>query len=116
MADAAILIRWDRVQNGCEQEALALFGNTLEYYGTLQSEGTIESFEPVLLDPVGTDLGGFILLRGSPEKLAALKRDDQFVERMITAEHLMSGFGVVDGYLGGSLQTRMAKYAKVIAR
>jgi hypothetical protein len=35
---------------------------------------------------------------------------------MINAEYLMSGFGVVDGYLGGTLQARMAKYAKVIAR
>ena len=116
MADAAIVIRWNRSLPGREQQGLSLFGNALEYYGTLQSQGTIESFEPVLLNPVGTDLGGFILIRGTAEKLDALKRDDQFVELMIRAEHVIDGFGVIDAYLEGDLQTRMAKYAQVVAQ
>jgi len=114
MADAAILIRWDRPKTGREQQALALFGSSLEYYGTLQSEGTIESFEPVMLSPGSGDLNGFILIRGSAEKLAALKRADGFVERMIQGQYLIAGFGVVDGYIEGSLQSRMAKYAQVV--
>jgi hypothetical protein len=114
MADAALLIRWDRPVPGREKQALSLFGNSLEYYGTLQNEGAIESFEPVLLNPVGIDLSGFILLRGSAEQLDALKRQDRFVEMTISAEHLIEGFGVIDGYLEGDLQTRMAKYAQVV--
>ncbi len=116
MADAAIVIRWSRALPGREQQGLSLFGHALEYYGTLQSQGTIESFEPVLLNPGSTDLGGLILIRGSAEKLDALKRDDQFVDLMIRAEYLIDGFGVIDGYLEGGLQTRMAKYAQVIAQ
>jgi hypothetical protein len=116
MADAALLIRWNRPVAGREQQALALFGKSLEYYGTLQSEGAIESFEPVLLGPVSIDLSGFILLRGSVEQLNALKQEDRFVEMMIGAEHLIEGFGVIDAYLEGELQSRMAKYAKVAAQ
>jgi hypothetical protein len=116
MADAAILIRWDRSLPGREQQGLSLFGNALEYYGTLQSQGTIESFEPVLLNPVGTDLGGFILIRGTAEKLDALKRDDQFVDMTIRAEHLIDGFGVIDAYLGDDLQSRMVKYAQIVSQ
>ena len=116
MADAALLIRWDRSLPGREQEGLSLFGHTLEYYGTLQSEGVIESFEPVLLNPVGTDLGGFILIRGSAEKLDALKRDAQFVDQMIRGEYLIQGFGVVDAYIEADLQSRMAKYAQLVAQ
>jgi hypothetical protein len=116
MADAALLIRWDSPKTGREKEALSLFGSSLEYYGTLQSEGKIESFEPVLLSPGSGNLNGFILLRGSAEKLAALKRDDQFVERMISGQYLIAGFGLVDGYIGGDLQARMAKYAQVVAK
>ncbi|MBW2188776.1 MAG: hypothetical protein JRG93_04155 [Deltaproteobacteria bacterium] len=86
MADAALLIRWDRPVPGREQQALALFGKSLEYYGTLQSEGAIESFEPVLLGPVSIDLSG------------------------------IEGFGVIDAYLEGELQSRMAKYAQVAAQ
>lgn len=115
MADAAILIRWDSPKTGREQQALALFGSSLEYYGTLQSEGTIESFEPVMLSPGSSDLNGFILIRGTAEKLNALKQDEQFVERMIRGQYLIAGFGIVDGYLEGNLQSRMAKYAQTVA-
>ena len=116
MADAALLIRWDRPVPGREPQALSLFGKSLEYYGTLQNEGAIESFEPVLLGPVSIDLSGFILLRGSADQLDALKREDQFVEMMISAEHLIEGFGVIDACLEGELQSRMAKYGKVVAQ
>lgn len=116
MADAAIVIRWSRVLPGREQQGLSLFGQALEYYGTLQSEGRIESFEPVLLNPGSTDLRGFILIRGSADKLDELKRDDQFVDMMIRAEYLIDDFGVIDGYLEDNLQSRMAKYAQVIAQ
>jgi len=116
MADAALLIRWDTPKTGREQQALSLFGSSLEYYGTLQSEGTIESFEPVLLNPGSGDLNGFILIRGSADKLDALKRADQFQDMMIQGQYLIAGFGVVDGYLESNLQSRMARYAKTIAQ
>jgi len=35
---------------------------------------------------------------------------------MIGAEHLIEGFGVIDAYLEGELQSRMAKYAQVAAQ
>ena len=44
MADAAIIIRWNRVVPGREQAALSLFGQSLEYYGSLQSEGGKPSY------------------------------------------------------------------------
>lgn len=116
MANAALLIRWNRPVAGREQQALSLFGSSLEYYGTLQSDGAIESFEPVLLNAVASDLSGVILIRGSSEKLDALKREDQFIEMVIRGSHLLEGFGVIDGYLEGDLQSRMAKYAQVVSQ
>ena len=65
MADAALVLRWDRVVPGREQQALTLFGQALEYYGTLQSDGAIDSYEPILFDPNGSDVNGIIVLRGS---------------------------------------------------
>jgi len=114
MADAAILIRWDRVVPGREQQALSLFGQSLEYYGTLQSEGAIENFEPVLLEPAGGDLNGLILLRGSAEQLNAVKRQERFIDITMHAAHACEGFGVMDAYLEGELQARMAKWAQII--
>jgi len=37
------------------------------------AEGEIESFEMVLLEPHGGELGGFILLRGDQDKLARIR-------------------------------------------
>lgn len=116
MADAAILIRWNRPQTGKEQQALALFGSSIEYYGTLQSEGAIESFEPVILDPSASNLSGFILLRGSTQQLNDLKQQDQFIDLMIRGEVLIDGLAVVDGYLESELQRRMAKYAQAVSQ
>jgi hypothetical protein len=114
MADAAIVIRWDRVVPGREQEALSLFGQSLEYYGTLQSEGAIENFEPVLLDPTGSDLNGIILLRGSADQLNAVRREDRFIDITMRAAHTCEGFGVINAHLEGGLQARMAKWAQII--
>jgi hypothetical protein len=114
MADAAIVIRWDRVVPGREQQALSLFGQSLEYYGTLQSEGAIENFEPILLDPTGSDLNGIILLRGSADQLNAVKRKDRFIDITMHAAHACEGFGVVDAHLEGELQARMTKWAQII--
>ena len=115
MADAALLVRWQRAVPGREQKALSLFGSSLEYYGTLQKEGAIESFEPVMLSPSTNDLTGFILIRGSADQLSALKRQDQFKEMLIRGQYLIEGLGVIDGYLEGEMQARMAKWAQIIS-
>jgi len=60
MADAAIVIRWNRVVPGREQQGLSIFSQSLEYYGTLQINKAIESFEPVIFNPTGGDLNGII--------------------------------------------------------
>ena len=65
MADAGLFIGWGEVVRGREERAVEVFGETVEYYGRLQADGRIESFEPCLLEPHGGDLAGFILIRGS---------------------------------------------------
>ena len=116
MADAAIVIRWDRVVPGREQQALSIFGQSLEYYGTLQSEGAIESFEPILFNPTGGDLNGIILLRGSADQMDAVKRDDRFIDIMMRAAHSCERLGVNEAYLEGELQSRMARWAQIISQ
>jgi hypothetical protein len=58
------LHRFRRSVRGRERQALKVFGEAFEYYSRLQQEGEIESFEPVILEPHGGELGGFFLLRG----------------------------------------------------
>jgi hypothetical protein len=114
MADAALVLQWDRVVPGREQQALSLFGQVLEYYGTLQSEGAIDSYEPVIFDPNGSDLNGFILIRGSGDQLDALRRKERFIELTMQAAHQCEHFGVINAHLEGQLQARMAKWAQII--
>ncbi len=80
MADAGLFVGWGEVVRGRETEAVEVFNETLGYYARLQEEGTIESFEPVFLEPHGGDLNGFILIRGEAEKLAALRVSEEFTQ------------------------------------
>ena len=72
MADAGLFIGWGAPVRGREAKGLEVVGEALAYYGRLQQEGAIESFETALLEPHGGDLQGFILLRGSEEAVSEL--------------------------------------------
>jgi hypothetical protein len=65
MADAGLLIGWGDLVRGREAKGLEVFNETLAYFGRLQQDGEIESFDTAILEPHGGDLGGFILLRGA---------------------------------------------------
>ena len=114
MADGALFIGWGAVARGREKEAVELFNEILEYYGRLQEEDEIESFEPVFLEPHGGDLTGFVLIRGEPEKLAAIRVSDEFTRYSIRAGLVVDSFGVVGADLAGRLQEQMAIYVEQI--
>ena len=79
MANQALFIGWNRPARGREEQAMKLWGKSMEYYGKLQTEGRIESFEPVILTAHGGDLNGFFLIRGDADKLSEIRREDDFV-------------------------------------
>ena len=70
MADAGLFIGWGAPVRGREAKGLEVFSEALSYDGRLQQEGVIEGFETALLEPHGGDLQGFVLIRGSEDKLA----------------------------------------------
>jgi hypothetical protein len=114
MADAGLFIGWGEVVRGRENEAVEVFNETLAYYTRLQEEGTIESFEPVFLEPHGGDLNGFILIRGDAEKLAALRVSDEFTQLSLRATLIVDGFGVVGADLAERLQRQMEYYIEQV--
>ena len=87
MAEAGIFIGWGANVSGREEQGLAVFNEAIQYWGGLEEDGKIESFEVVLLTPHGGDLEGFALLRGSREQVSALLMDEEF-ERMNTRASL----------------------------
>lgn len=114
MADAGLFIGWGAVARGREKEAVDLFNEIVEYYGRLREEGEIESFEPVILEPHGGDLGGFVLVRGEAEKLAAIRVSDEFTRYSIRAALVVDGFGVVGADLEGRLQEQLGYYMEQV--
>ena len=94
---------------------MQVFQKSLEFYTKLQTEGRIESFEPVILSSHGGDLNGFVLLRGDAEKLSEIRRDETFVDIVIEAEYCVDGFGHVDGYIGEGLDDVITRWAKLFS-
>jgi hypothetical protein len=100
MADAGLFIGWGEVVRGREERAVEVFNETVGYYGRLQEEGRIESFELAFLQPHGGDLAGFGLLRGSEEQMDAIQHDDEFERLMTRANFIVDKLGIVPAALG----------------
>jgi hypothetical protein len=114
MADAALFVGWGQVVRGREERALDVFNETIEFYGQMQSDARIESFEICLLDPHGGELGGFGLLRGSEDQIDALRRSDEFQRLMTKASLVVDDLGVVDATIGEGLGRQIAIYQEQI--
>jgi hypothetical protein len=115
MADAGLFIGWGAPVRGREAKGLEVFTEALAYYGRLQQEGAIEGFETAVLEPHGGDLHGFVLLRGSEEKLAQLRVDDEFVRLSIRASLIVEGLGVTGVTLGDGLGQAIGTYQEAIS-
>jgi hypothetical protein len=110
MADAAIFIGFGPVVTGRERQALATFNEAIAYETRLQSEGQIESFETVLLEPHGGDLSGFALLRGDADKLHRIRTSEEFLRLNVRSGLVVQNFGVVGGYIGAGLARQLALF------
>jgi hypothetical protein len=115
MADAGLFIGWGAPVRGREAKGLDVFGEAIAYYGGLQEQGVIEGFETAILEPHGGDLQGFFLLKGSEEKLAALRVDDDFVRLTTRAAMIVEGLGVTGAALGDGLGDAIGLYQEAIS-
>jgi hypothetical protein len=113
-ADRALFIGWNRSERGKEKQALEAFSSALAYYGKLVQTGQIESFEPVILNPHGGDLNGFILIRGTADKLAAVQDSDEFRDLTTLADMSVGGIGVIGGFVGEGVVREIARFQRHI--
>jgi hypothetical protein len=115
MPDAGLFIGWGQVVRGREDRALDVFNETVEFYGALQSDGRIESFELCLLDPHGGELGGFAMLRGSEEQIDQVRRAEDFERLMAKASLIVDDLGMVGAAIGEGLARALAIYQEELA-
>ncbi|HEV2975141.1 MAG TPA: hypothetical protein VGX69_09130 [Solirubrobacteraceae bacterium] len=113
MAGDALFLGWGPVVRGRELKAIEVFQETLTYYGSLQQDGRIDSFEPVLLALHGGELAGFILLRGSRASLDEVRSSDEFQRLVGRAAAIVDRVGVIDAYTGEALAQQMATFQSV---
>jgi hypothetical protein len=110
LADAGLFVGFGQPARAREQQALELFDRALALYTELQARAEIESFEPVLLEPHGGDLYGFILIRGTADQLHELRRSDDFRRISARAGLVVEQFGVVDAHVGEGVAAQITIY------
>jgi len=115
MAMGALFIGWGPAVRGREQKALGVFQEALQYYGRLQQQGEVQSFEAVALEPHGGDLDGFLLIKGDADKLARLRVSDEFIAINTRAQLVVENFGVTGAFIGEGLQSLFADFGKQAA-
>jgi hypothetical protein len=115
MADDALFIGWGDVVRGRESNALAVLNESLEFYGRLQQEGTIDSVEAWFLRPHGGDLAGFVLLRGTRERLDEVQRSAEFELLLARSGMIVDRIGVVNAYTGEALGRLVGQFQQATA-
>ena len=114
MADRLLLLTWGTSVRGREQRGLEVFNEALGYYGRLQQEGRIESFDVALLSPNGSQ-AGYMELRGTAAQLAAVREDEAFRRLLVDAAMIVDDLRVVDGFCNEGIAEAMGIYQEAIA-
>ena len=115
MSTDVIFMGWNGSIAGREAMSAQHFQEFLGYLGGLQQAGKIASFEPVLLNPHGGDLNGFVLVRGDSAQLAALQGTEEWEIHIARAGFYLEGLGVVRGVTGEGVMARLALWNQVIS-
>jgi hypothetical protein len=111
MASDVIFTGWGTVVRGREQQALAVFQETLQFWAQAQQDGRIDSFEPILLEPHGGGLAGFMLARGERAKLDAIRADPAYQRLVTRAGAIVDDIGVVAGYGDDELARQLGNFS-----
>ncbi len=112
MASGGLFVTWRDTKPGRESLAAELYVSTLSFYQSKVGDGTIESFEPVLLHRHAGDLNGFFLIRGNRAKLDEWRHSDEFLQWTLRATYCLDGFGVIDAYVQEGVNKVMQTWAQ----
>jgi hypothetical protein len=107
MADFGLFIGFGQPVRGREQKATQVFNEAVELWTRWQNDGTIESWQPVFLEPHGGDLGGFFLLWGERDKIAQVRGSDELARVATRAQLIVESFGIVGAETGDRISSQM---------
>ena len=115
MSDRVLFISWGENVAGREERGLEVFNEAIGFYGRCKEEGRIEDFDVVLLAP-NADIDGYMEISGSPEQLAALSDDDEYLRVMTEASTVVHKLRVSEGYTGNGIARMMGIYSAAIEK
>ena len=116
MTDRALFVGFGAPVRGREERAIEVFGEFVQMFGRMQSDGRIAGMDVALLDPHGGDLGGFFMVHGSEAQCAALAADEEFRRASIDASLIVDNFGVVPAVTGEGVGREMGMYSDAIKK
>jgi hypothetical protein len=116
MADRALFVGFGAPVRGREERAVEVFGEFVQMFGRMQSDGRIAGMDVALLDPHGGELGGFFMVQGSEAQCAALTNDEEFRRASIDASLIVENFGVVPAAIGDGVTREMGMYSEAVAK
>ena len=116
MAEAGLFIGWSAAVRGREEKAVQVFGEALAYWASLEEDGKIEGSQVALLRPHGGDLGGFMLIRGTRDQIAAVQLEEEFNRINVRAAQIVEGFGVVPAFLDEGIGPQMQLFQEMVAQ
>jgi hypothetical protein len=99
MSGFGLFVGFGAPARGREVQASTVFGEVMAYYASLKASGEIESYEVAILESHGGELGGFILLRGDPERLARIRASAEFSRLIVRGGFAVDHVGVVSALL-----------------
>ena len=116
MTDRALFVGFGVPVRGREERAVEVFGEFVQMFQRMQSDGRIESMDVTLLDAHGGDLGGFFMVHGTDQQCAALTNDEEFRRAAIDAGLVVDNFGVVPASTGERVTREMGMYTEAVAK
>ena len=116
MTDRALFVGFGTPVRGREERAMEVFGEFVEMFGRMQSDGRIAGMDVTLLDPHGGDLEGFFMVHGSEAQCATLSNDEEFRRASIDASLIVDNFGVVPCVTGEGVSREMAMYSEAVGK
>jgi hypothetical protein len=116
MAEAGFWIAWGLPTQGRERQALDLLAATRGYLERLAQDRVIERFDIVILKPQTTELGGFILIQGTPEQIDALRRDEKFQVWVNRVQLVADRVGIVDAWVDEGLTEATDLYEQALRK
>lgn len=111
MSESALFVGWGQPVRGREKRSLDVFNDAVTYYAARLQDGSIESFDPVLLNPHGGDLQGFFLIKGSAQGLTTMMASEEFERLHVRAAMIVENLGIIQAFVDDGVLTQLGYFS-----